>query len=157
MRLKTLLPLVKAEAIADQALRLGRAEGMHPLTVAVLDAGGHVIVVKREDGCGIMRTDIAFGKAWGALGMGIPSRAIRDRLSDRPAFQNALAAVSDGRFVPVPGGVLITDDNAETIGAVGVSGDTSDKDEYCAIQAIMSAGYAPDPDEPSEGWRDSSL
>ena len=157
MRMKTLLPLAKADAIANEALRLGREEGMHPLTVAVLDGGGHVVVLKREDGSGILRADIASGKAWGALGMGIPSRAIRDRLADRPAFQNALAAAADGRLIPVPGGVLITDETGATIGAVGVSGDTSDKDEYCAIQAIAKAGYLPDPPEPSEVWRESSL
>jgi uncharacterized protein GlcG (DUF336 family) len=157
MRLKTLLPLATAETIADEVLRLGREEGMHPLTVAVLDAGGHVVVLKREDGSGIMRSDIATGKAWGALGMGIPSRLIRDRLGDRPSFQNALAVASDGRLIPVPGGVLINDAEGRTIGAVGVSGDTSDKDEYCAIQAVLAAGLVPSPDEPSPTWRDSKL
>ncbi len=157
MRLKTLLPLAKANAIADEALRLGRAEAMHPLTVVVLDGGGHIVVLKREDCSGIMRGDIAIGKAWGALGMGIPSRSMRDRLADRPSFQAALAVASDGRLIPVPGGVLINDENGETIGAVGVSGDTSDKDEYCAIQAIAKAGYTPNPDEPAPAWRDSRL
>jgi len=157
MHLKTLLPLATAETIADEVLRLGREEGMHPLTVAVLDAGGHVVVLKREDGSGIMRSDIATGKAWGALGMGIPSRLIRDRLGDRPSFQNALAVASDGRLIPVPGGILINDAEGRTIGAVGVSGDTSDKDEYCAIQAVLAAGLVPSPDEPSPTWRDSKL
>ena len=157
MRLKTLPPLAVADAIADEVLRLGREEGMHPLTVAVLDTGGHVVVLKREDGSGIMRADIATGKAWGALGMGIPSRLIRDRLADRPSFQNALAVVSDGRLIPVPGGVLINNANGETIGAVGVSGDTSDKDEYCAITAVLATGLVPDPATPSLIWRDSNL
>ena len=157
MRLKTLLPLATGEAIADEVLRLGREEGMHPLTVVVLDGGGHVVVLKREDGSGIMRADIATGKAWGALGMGIPSRLIRDRLGDRPSFQNALAVASDGRLIPVPGGVLINDAEGRTIGAVGVSGDTSDKDEYCAIQAVAAAGLVPAPGEPSPTWRDSKL
>jgi len=157
MKLKTLLPLEKADAIANEVLRLGREEGMHPLTVAVLDAGGQTVVLKREDGSGIMRADIATGKAWGALGMGIPSRLIRDRLGDRPAFQNALANVSDGRFIPVPGGVLINDGDGATIGAVGVSGDTSDKDEYCAITAIHHAGLTPSPAAPNPAWRDSKL
>lgn len=157
MRLKTLLPMAKADAIADEVLRLGREEGMHPLTVVVLDVGGHLIVLKREDGSGIMRANIAIGKAWGALGMGIPSRLIRDRLKDRPGFQNALAAASDGRLIPVPGGVLVNDGNGETIGAVGVSGDTSDKDEYCAIRAVDEIGLTPDPAEPSSTWRESKL
>ena len=157
MRLKTLLSLAQADAVANEVLRLGREEKMHPLTVAVLDGGGHVVVLKREDGSGIMRADIATGKAWGALGMGIPSRSIRDRLADRPSFQNALATVSEGRLVPVPGGVLIRDENGETIGAVGVSGDTSDKDEYCAIQAVARSGLTPDPSDPSPDWRESNL
>jgi uncharacterized protein GlcG (DUF336 family) len=157
MHLKTLLPLAKAEEIANEVLRLGREEGMHPLTVVVLDGGGHVVVLKREDGSGIMRVDIATGKAWGALGMGIPSRLIRDRLGDRPSFQNALAVASEGRLIPVPGGVLIDDENGETIGAVGVSGDTSDKDEYCAIRAIAKTGLTPSPSEPAAEWHASKL
>ena len=157
MRIKTLLPLDVADKIVDEALRLGSMEKMHPLAVAVLDHGGHPVVVKRQDGAGIMRCDIAIGKAWGALGMGIPSKLIRDRLSDRPSFQSALAAVSMGKFVPVPGGVLINDENNETIGAVGVSGDTSDKDEYCAIQAILAVSCKPDPLLSPENWRQSEL
>jgi uncharacterized protein GlcG (DUF336 family) len=157
MRLKTLFSLANAEAISNEVLRLGRAEDMHPLTVAVLDAGGHLIVLKREDGSGIMRADIATGKAWGALGMGIPSRLIRDRLGDRPSFQNALAVASDGRLIPVPGGVLINDEDGQTIAAVGVSGDTSDKDEYCAIQAVLTSGFKAAPARPADGWRDSGL
>ena len=157
MRIKTLLPLDVADKIVDEALRLGSMEKMHPLAVAVLDHGGHPVVVKRQDGAGIMRCDIAIGKAWGALGMGIPSKLIRDRLSDRPSFQSALAAVSMGKFVPVPGGVLINDENNETIGAVGVSGDTSDKDEYCAIQAILAVSCKPDPPLSAENWRQSKL
>jgi uncharacterized protein GlcG (DUF336 family) len=157
LRLKTLLSLAQADAVANEVLRLGREEEMHPLTVVVLDGGGHVVVLKREDGSGIMRADIATGKAWGALGMGIPSRSIQDRLADRPSFQNALAAVSDGRLVPVPGGVLINDENGETIGAVGVSGDTSDKDEYCAIRAVHATGLVSNPAEPATGWRETRL
>ena len=116
-----------------------------PLTVAVLDAGGHLVAFLREDGSGIMRPDIAIGKAWGAIGMGINSRLIRDRLADRPSFQNALSAVSGGKFVPVPGGVLIRDNEGAVIGAVGVSGDTSDRDEFCAIAGIKMAGLIADP------------
>ena len=82
---------------------------------------------------------------------------IRDRLADRPTFLNALAAVSGGRLIPVPGGVLIYDKEGEAIGAVGVSGDTSDKDEYCAIAAIKAEGYQPEPGDPSATWRESNL
>jgi uncharacterized protein GlcG (DUF336 family) len=89
--------------------------------------------------------------------MGISSRTIRDRLADRPAFQGALSAVSDGRFVPVPGGVLIHDADGDVIGAVGVSGDTSDKDEFCAIEGVKAAGLIPDPFEPAPDWAGSKL
>ena len=157
MRLQTSLSLAEANAIVTEALRLGRAEGMLPLTVVALDAGGKPVAMQSEDGSGLLRFDIAFGKAWGALGMGISSRLIRDRLAARPAFQAALAAASDGRFVPVPGGVLVQTGEGVTIGAVGVSGDTSEKDEYCAVEAIRSAGLAPEPAEPDPDWRGSSL
>jgi len=157
MRLQTSLPLDKASVIVDEALRLGRSEDLLPLTVVVLDAGGKLVAVKSEDGSGVMRFDIAFGKAWGALGMGISSRLIRDRLANRPSFQNALAAASDGRLIPVPGGVLIRDAKDVTIGAVGISGDTSDKDEYCAIMAIRHAGLNSEPAEPDPMWKTSSL
>ena len=138
MRLQTSLSLAEASAIVTEALRLGREAGMLPLTVVALDAGGKLIAAQSEDGSGLLRFDIAFGKAWGALGMGISSRLIRDRLAARPAFQAALAAASDGRFVPVPGGVLVQTGEGVTIGAVGVSGDTSEKDEYCAVEAIAA-------------------
>ncbi len=151
------IPLATAEKIVDAALAAGRAEGMQPLTVAVLDAGGHIVVIKRADGSGIMRTDIALGKAWGALGMGISSRTIRDRLRERPAFQSALAVASDGRFIPVPGAVLVLDAAGTVIGAVGVSGDTSEKDEYVAIVGIRAAGLTPDPAEPDPDWRGTKL
>ena len=157
MRLHTSIPLEKANAIVERALALGRRASLLPLTVVVLDAGGKLVAVQSEDGSGLTRFDIAFGKAYGALGMGISSRLIRDRLSERPAFQNAIAAASGGRFIPVPGGVLIEDAEGVTLGAVGISGDTSDKDEYCAIEAIKAAGYAPEPAEPDPNWKTSSL
>ena len=150
------LTLKAAAAIVAAALAAGREHSMMPLTVAVLDAGGQLVAFQREDGSGILRPDIAIGKAWGALGMGQSSRTLRDRLADRPNFVTALAAASDGRFVPVPGGVLIRD-GAAVIGAVGISGDTSDKDEYCAVRAIRAAGLTPDPAEPSPDWATSRL
>lgn len=157
MPLKTNLPLSAADTIIEAAFAAGADHAMMPLTVAVLDTGGHIVALKRQDGSGIMRADVALGKAWGALGMGISSRLLRDRLADRPAFQGALAAVSDGRFVPVPGGVLIRDADDDVIGAVGVSGDTSDKDEYCAIVGIKAAALVADPAEPALDWADSKL
>ena len=153
MTLTTGLPLSAASTVVDAALAAGRAAGMAPLTVAVLDAGGHLVALKREDGSGILRPEIAIGKAWAALGMGQSSRAIRDRLHENPAFLNALAAASGGRFVAAPGGVLITDAAGDVVGAVGISGDRSEKDEYCAILGVRAAGYASDPAEPDPHWQ----
>src|SRR5215467_3092419 len=149
------LTLEQAIAIATGTIAAGRRERMLPL--AVVDAGGQVVTVQRDDGCGTLRIRIAQGKARGALGMGIPSRAIRDRLENRPVFQSAVATASRGQFIPVPGGVLILDREGRAIGAVGVSGDTSDRDEYCAIEGIRAAGLASDPPEPAPDWRASSL
>lgn len=157
MKVKTTVPLAAAEKIIDAALAAGAEHRMMPLTVVVLDSGGHTVAMKRQDGCGNMRAGVATGKAWGALGVGLPSRTIRDRLADRPPFQGALSAVSDGRFVPVPGGVLIADAEGFAIGAVGISGDTSDKDEFCAIEGIKVAGLTPEPLDPAADWAKSQL
>ncbi|HZF36594.1 MAG TPA: heme-binding protein [Candidatus Angelobacter sp.] len=138
------LTLEQASTIVDVALKKGRETKCAPLTVAVLDAGGHLVAFKREDRSGIMRFDIAFGKAWGALGMGFPSRTLGERAEKHPVFFQAIAAVSQGRFVPAPGGVLIRDGGREIIGAVGVSGDSSDKDEVCAVAGIAAAGLTAD-------------
>ena len=138
-------------------MKAGAEAKLLPLTVAVLDVGGHLVVLKRQDGCGNLRADVAIGKAWGALGMGISSRTIRDRLKERPAFQGALAAASDGRFIPVPGGVLALNEAGEVVGAVGISGDASDKDEYAAITGVHKAGLKSHPEQPAANWRDAGL
>ena len=131
--------LAQASTIVDVALKRGRETNCAPLTVAVLDAGGHLVAFKREDRSGILRFDIAYGKAWGALGMGFGTRELADRAGKNPLFFGVLASVSQGRLIPVPGGVLIKDANG-VLGAVGISGDTSDKDEVCAVAGIEAAG-----------------
>ena len=157
MKLEPSLTLDGASANLDSALAYGRAENLLPLTVVMLDAGGKIIASKSEDGSDLIRFDTALGKVWGALGMGISSRLIRDRLSARPTFVTSLAAVADGRFVPVPGGVLIEDVEGFTIGAIGISGDTSEKDEYCAIRAVQDAGLRGEPAEIDPQWQSPSL
>ena len=142
------ITLAQATTIVQAALAKGRETGCAPLAVAVLDDGGHLKAFAREDGAGILRPQIAFGKAWGALGMGLGSRAFAKRIAEQPgapSFFSALAAMSDGRVVPVPGGVLIRDGARAVIGAVGISGDTSDRDEACALAGIAAAGLAGDP------------
>jgi uncharacterized protein GlcG (DUF336 family) len=142
----TSLKLESAERILDGALAEARRSGMLPLTIAVLDAGGHLVALKREDGSGTARADIALGKAHAALGMGISSRTIGERLKERPAFLNAVAAATDGRFIAVPGGVLILNEGGEAIGAVGISGDNSDNDEIAALAGIHGAGFKSHPE-----------
>src|SRR5215470_18976275 len=133
------LTLEKAAIIADKALAKAREAKYRPMCVAVLDDGGCVKALKREDGASILRPNIAIGKAWGAVGMGESSRALSERLKERPAFLGALSTMSEGKVVPVPGGVLIMD-GSELAGAVGVTGGTSDEDEMCAIEGIKAAG-----------------
>jgi uncharacterized protein GlcG (DUF336 family) len=137
------LTLAQASTIVDVALKKGRDTNCAPLTVAVLDAGGHLVAFKREDRSGILRFDIAYGKAWGALGMGFGSRELAERAGKAPMFFTALAAASHGRMIPVPGGVLIKNAAGDVLGAVGISGDTSDRDEVCAVAGIEAAGLKP--------------
>jgi uncharacterized protein GlcG (DUF336 family) len=137
--------LAQASIIVDVALKTAREMNLVPMTVAVLDAGGHLVAFKREDKSGLLRYDIAYGKAWGALGMGFGSRTLFERAADTPQFFNALFAASGGRVVANPGGVLIRNDGGGVIGAVGISGDTAEKDEACAIAGIEAAGLKADP------------
>ncbi|WP_117196010.1 GlcG/HbpS family heme-binding protein [Rhizobium terrae] len=136
-----MLKLTDASTIIDTALAEGRARSLAPLAVAVLDAGGHLVAYKREDGAGIVRFDIAYGKAWGSLGMGFGTRELTERAAKNPAFITVLASVSAGRMVPSPGGVLILDTQGIVVGAVGISGDIGDNDELCAIAGIEKASF----------------
>jgi uncharacterized protein GlcG (DUF336 family) len=132
----------RARLIADAVLAEGEKRNAGPLTVAVLDAGGHVVVLYRATGAGIVRPQIATGKAWGALGLGFSSRGIAGAAERFPAFFDALAVASEGRVVPAPGGVLLRDGD-RLLGAVGVSGASSDVDESCGIVAAYEAGLIP--------------
>ena len=134
------LPLAHARTIIAGALAEGRNQSLAPLTVVVLDAGGHLVAMEREDGAGLLRFEIARGKAYGALGLGLGSRTIGARNQGRDAFLAAVAAAADGRCIPVAGGVLVLDADRRVIGAVGVSGDISDADEACARAGITAAG-----------------
>lgn len=140
----TALNLSAANRLIDAALAHGRAGGMAPLCVAVLDAGGHVIALQREDGASILRPQIATAKARGSLDMGFGGRELARRGAANPAFIGALAALAGGDMLPVPGGVLVRTADGALIGAVGISGDLSDKDEACAIAGIVSVGLVAD-------------
>ncbi|MBL7258556.1 GlcG/HbpS family heme-binding protein [Paractinoplanes lichenicola] len=132
--------LTEADRLADATLAHARTLGAAPLAVVVLDAGGHPVVVKREDGAGILRVEIATAKAYGALGMGMSSRDIATRAEKQPAFFTSLAAVTHGHLAPAAGGILIHDETGHLTGALGVSGDTSDVDEACALAALSRGG-----------------
>ena len=141
------LNLHTATTISNRALALGRELSAAPLTVAVLDAGGHLISLQREDGASLLRPQIAIAKAWGAVALGKGSRAIAADAQQRPAFIGALNNLADGNLVPAPGGVLIRDAQGEVIGAIGITGDTSDIDEQCAVGAVEAVGLEADAGE----------
>jgi uncharacterized protein GlcG (DUF336 family) len=143
------LTLQAASLIADKSLEKGREQGFAPLTVAVLDAGGHVKVLKREDGASLLRPEIATGKAWGVLGMGFGGRELARRAAKMQMFFGALSDLSGGKMVPVPGGVLIRSSAGDILGAVGISGDASENDEVCAVHGIKTAGLVPDTGDPA--------
>jgi uncharacterized protein GlcG (DUF336 family) len=142
--MKHSIGLATASIITDKSLEKAREMGFSPMTVAVLDAGGQLKVLKREDGCSLLRPEIAMGKAWGVLGMGFGGRELARRAAKMPVFFGALADMCGGRMVPVPGGVLIRDASGEVVGSVGISGDTSDHDEMCAVFGIQAAGLSAD-------------
>ena len=135
------LTLEQATKIIDVALGKGRDGKMKPLSVAVLDAGGNLVAFKKSDNSSVLRFEIAFGKAYGAIGMGMASRNIENMAQQRPYFVNALAAASGGRLVPVAGGLLIKTKDGEVVGSVGVTGDSSDNDELAGKAGIEAAGY----------------
>jgi uncharacterized protein GlcG (DUF336 family) len=134
--------LATAKAITAGAQAHAAEAGLKPLTVVVLDAGGHVTSVERQDGASNMRFEIAFGKAHGALALGMGSRALMARAEQQPYFIAAAGAAIGGALVPVPGGVLLLGTDGALIGAVGISGDSSDNDEAAAVAGCQAAGLA---------------
>lgn len=138
------LTLEQSNAIIAGALAAAKNQKLKPLAVSVFDAGGNLKAFQRQDGTSILRFEIASGKAFGALAVGAGSRWLHNQAKDRPHFLEGLSGVSGGRIVPVPGGVLIKNKEGEILGAVGISGDTSDNDEAAAIDGIEKAGFVAD-------------
>jgi len=132
--------LEQARAIVAGALARARADSLKPLAVIVLDAGGHPVAFERQDGASLFRFDIARAKAMGALGMGQDTRALAKAAAERPGFFNSVSVAVGGQIALSPGGVLVRDEAGAVIGAVGVSGDTGDADEACALAGIAAAG-----------------
>lgn len=136
--------------VANQIIELSIAKAreleLQPIVVAVLDAGGHLVAYQREDGAGIARFDIAFGKAWGSIGMGFGSRQLFERVSKGAgAFVQAAGMATGGNMIPSPGGILILDDAQHVIGAVGISGDAGENDETCGLDALAKIGLKAQP------------
>jgi uncharacterized protein GlcG (DUF336 family) len=138
------LTLAQADAIIEGTFAKGAEMGFRPLTVAVLDDGGLMVAFKKQDNSSVLRFDIAQGKAYGAIGMGTPSRNLENVAKERPYFMNALIGASDGKVVPVKGGLLIKDSEGQIMGSIGVSGDNSDNDEIAGIAGIEGAGLTTD-------------
>ena len=138
------LTLEIARKILDVALAKGIEKKLKPLVVTVLDARGCVKISAAQDGTSLLRSEIAHGKAYGALALGMGSRALFQRAQEQAYFVSAVNTLAQGAMVPVPGGVLIQDGGV-LLGAVGISGDTSDNDEACAIAGIETAGLKANP------------
>lgn len=135
----THLTLVQAEAAIDAALEKARELSLKPLTVAALDAGGHLIALKLQDGASNLRPQLAIGKAAGALALGVSSRAIGEMAAERPTFIAALGPLASQGLIPAAGGVIVVDRDGNVIGALGATGDTSDNDEACVLAGLLAA------------------
>jgi len=136
-----MITLDQAKLMVSVAREKGRELGLKPLSVAVLDAGGHLLAFEREDGASPGRFEIARGKAYGAVMLGMPGSAQMTRAEDQAYFMAAMNGAFAGKVVPVPGGVLVKDASGDVLGAVGVTGDTSDNDARAAVAGIEAAGF----------------
>jgi uncharacterized protein GlcG (DUF336 family) len=137
------ITLAQANTVIDGAVAKAQELGLKPLGVVVLDAGGHLIAFQRQDGASTGRLQLATGKAAGALFLGLSSRKIGDMVADRPIFVASLGPIAPAGVIPAAGGVIIVDGEGLAIGAVGISGDLSDKDEMCTLAGIAAAGLTP--------------
>jgi uncharacterized protein GlcG (DUF336 family) len=138
----TALTLTQANSIINAALERAKELGYLPMAVVVLDDAGHVKAVQRQDGASMFRVDVATGKAWGAVGMGVSSRVLGDRAKSNPNFFLSLAATSSGKFLPQPGAVLIKSPDGIVLGAVGASGGTGDEDEAICAHGVEACGLS---------------
>lgn len=136
------ITLAQADQIIAGAFAKGNELKLKPLSIAVLDPGGHLIAFARGDGASTLRPQIACGKAGGALALGMSSRAVGEMAAERPAFVGALASIAPHGMIPAAGGVIVRGEDGEVAGAVGVTGDTSDNDEICALAGVAAAGLS---------------
>lgn len=138
------LSLANAKTIIEHTFAEQQKLGFKPMAVVVLGSGGSIRASESQDGTSQVRPKIAHGKAYGAYSLGLGSRALFERAKVEPFFIQAMNSLCDGALVPVPGGVLIRDKDGALLGAVGVTGDTSDNDELCAVAGIEAAGFVAD-------------
>jgi uncharacterized protein GlcG (DUF336 family) len=138
------LTLTTARIILDAALAKATELNFKPLAIAVLDPRGCLVAFAAQDGTSLLRDQVARAKGNGALALGIGSRAIFKRAQEQPYFIDAVTTLARGAVIPLPGGVLVRDTSGKLLGAVGISGDTSDNDEICAIAGITAAGLVAD-------------
>lgn len=136
-----------ARKIADTALAHARTMKLKPMAVCLLDARAAIRMVLAEDGASQQRAEIAIGKANGAIAFGMGSRGLASRAAKVPDFMPSAALAIRGPLIPVAGGVIIKDASGAILGAVGVSGDTADNDEACAVAGIEAAGLIAQPGE----------
>jgi uncharacterized protein GlcG (DUF336 family) len=135
-----MITLGDANSLIELSFKRAGELSLKPIAVAVFDTGGHLVAAQRQDGASTGRLQIATGKAKGSLFMGMSSRAVGDMASQRPTFVASLGSMEPSGIVPAPGGLLVSDEHGRLIGAIGISGDTSDNDEACATDAIKAAG-----------------
>lgn len=140
----SILTLELSRQLIRDAFAKGADLSLNPLSVAILDPGGHVIAFERQDGASNLRFKMAHAKAYGSLSLGIGSRAIFNRAQQQPFFTDAVNTLVDGALLPVPGGALIRNSDGNIIGAIGITGDSSDNDEECLIYAVKKAGLVAD-------------
>ena len=140
------IKLDDAVNIIDATLAKAREMGLNPMTAVVLDLGGQIVALKKEDGSALMRADIAVAKAYAAIGMNASTGVLEERAKARPNFIDALAAVAHGKFIPVAGAHLIRDTNGEIVGSLGVTGDQAPRDVECARAGIAAGGFTTDDD-----------
>lgn len=143
-KIMVVISLNDAQTIISATAKKGKEIGLRPLSTVVLDAGGHVIAFERQDGAAPGRFAIAFGKANGCIMLGMPGSAQMERAEQQSYFMAAVNGVYDGKVIPVPGGVLVRDQNGDVVGAVGVTGDTSNNDLIAALAGIDAAGFVGD-------------
>jgi uncharacterized protein GlcG (DUF336 family) len=135
------ISLDEAVTMINGCFAAAKARKLKPLTAVVLDAGGRVKAALKQDGCAMLRFEIAYGKAYAALAMGRPSRLVLQKQREKPVFMENLIELADGPMFLEAGGQLVRDGDGEVIGAIGVTGDAGEMDDVCAMAGIHAVGY----------------